>query len=316
MRLYVKGTSGARWCRGVRSAHDPPGRRPRRRTVPRLVAALAVAALRGESGIARRCGPRPRTIPTTSNTTWRSPRSARRSPPTRRMPAPTAASRRAVAEHHVPPRQHDRGRLPRPAEQAERQPAAARHRPRRSPDSSDAIERRSRWPGQRIAQNPKDADAHYQLGAAVGLRASYTATVEGSVLGAFRAAREAYDEHEKVLSLAAAAQGRRAHRRHLSLHRRGACRCRCAWSPTWPASAAARRRGIKQIEDAAAYGGDNQTDARFALHAALQPRAALRRCAEAAGAAARAVSAQSPGLARDRDRRRCAPGGRRTPSAS
>src|SRR5262249_45576264 len=44
----------------------------------------------------------------------------------------------------------------------------------------------------RVAANPKDADAHYQLGAAVGLRASYAATVEGSMVGAFRAAREAY----------------------------------------------------------------------------------------------------------------------------
>src|SRR5438034_9352694 len=50
----------------------------------------------------------------------------------------------------------------------------------------------------RIAENPQDADAHYQLGAAVGLRASYTATVEGSALDAFRAARDAYDEHERV----------------------------------------------------------------------------------------------------------------------
>src|SRR5258706_802856 len=30
----------------------------------------------------------------------------------------------------------------------------------------------------RIAANPRDADAHYQLGAAIGLRASYIATVE------------------------------------------------------------------------------------------------------------------------------------------
>src|SRR5438046_2079554 len=52
-----------------------------------------------------------------------------------------------------------------------------------------------------IARNARDADAHYQLGAAVGLRASYTATVDGSVLGAFRSAREAFNEHEQVLSL-------------------------------------------------------------------------------------------------------------------
>src|SRR4051794_7002271 len=49
----------------------------------------------------------------------------------------------------------------------------------------DAIEKAIAIARQRIATDPKDADAHYQLGAAVGLRASYTATVEGSVLGAF-----------------------------------------------------------------------------------------------------------------------------------
>src|SRR5215467_9761250 len=65
----------------------------------------------------------------------------------------------------------------------------------------DAIGKATTLARQRITKNPKDADAHYQLGAAVGLRASYTATVEGSVLGAFRAAREAYDEEEKVLDL-------------------------------------------------------------------------------------------------------------------
>src|SRR5437762_11098875 len=53
----------------------------------------------------------------------------------------------------------------------------------------------------RIAKNPQDADAHFQLGAAIGLNASYIATVDGSALGAFRAAREAYDEHQKVLDL-------------------------------------------------------------------------------------------------------------------
>jgi tetratricopeptide (TPR) repeat protein len=65
----------------------------------------------------------------------------------------------------------------------------------------DAIERSLALSRQRIEANPRDVDAHYQLGAAVGLRASYIATVEGSALGAFRVAREAYDEHEKVLDL-------------------------------------------------------------------------------------------------------------------
>src|ERR1043165_2703799 len=66
----------------------------------------------------------------------------------------------------------------------------------------DAIEKAIAIARKGIEANPRDPDAHYQLGAAVGLRASYTATVEGSMLGAFRSAREAYDEHEQVLSLA------------------------------------------------------------------------------------------------------------------
>ena len=33
------------------------------------------------------------------------------------------------------------------------------------------------------------------------MRASYIATVEGKALGAFRVAREAYEEHERVLAL-------------------------------------------------------------------------------------------------------------------
>ena len=53
----------------------------------------------------------------------------------------------------------------------------------------------------RVAANPKDPQAHYDLGAAVGLQASYVATVEGKLLAGFRAARRSYDEHEKVLSL-------------------------------------------------------------------------------------------------------------------
>ncbi len=53
----------------------------------------------------------------------------------------------------------------------------------------------------RVAANPNDPQAHYDLGAAVGLQASYVATVEGKMLTGFRAARRAYDEHEKALAL-------------------------------------------------------------------------------------------------------------------
>jgi tetratricopeptide (TPR) repeat protein len=52
-----------------------------------------------------------------------------------------------------------------------------------------------------VAARPRDPSALYELGAIVGLQASYVATVEGRILGAFRAARRAYDAHEQVLAL-------------------------------------------------------------------------------------------------------------------
>ena len=83
--------------------------------------------------------------------------------------------------------------------------------------------------------------------------------------GAFRAAREAYDEHEKVLDARSRSARTPASSSAPIATSSRRCRCRCGWSPTWPDSAAARTSGIKLIEEAAAYGGDNQTDARFAL---------------------------------------------------
>lgn len=55
--------------------------------------------------------------------------------------------------------------------------------------------------GERVAARATDAQAHYDLGSALGLDASYTATVEGRMLAGFRAARRSYDEHERVLAL-------------------------------------------------------------------------------------------------------------------
>jgi len=128
----------------------------------------------------------------------------------------------------------------------------------------DSIERAIAIARKRTAQSPKDVDAHYQLGAAVGLRASYTATVEGSVMGAFRAAREAYEEHEKVFSLAPERKDAglivgtyRYIVATLSLPLR--------WVAYMAGFGGDRERGMRLIEEAAAYGGDNQADARFAL---------------------------------------------------
>jgi len=128
----------------------------------------------------------------------------------------------------------------------------------------DAVEKAIALARLRIARNPKDADAHYQLGAAVGLRASYTATVEGSVLGAFRAAREAYDEEETALTL-------QPQRKDAGLivgtyrYIVAALALPLRMVAYVAGFGGGREKGIKQIEEAAAYGGDNQTEARFAL---------------------------------------------------
>lgn len=53
-----------------------------------------------------------------------------------------------------------------------------------------------------VAARPRDPESWYQLGAALGLQASYVATVEGRVLGGLKAARRAYDAEERVLELA------------------------------------------------------------------------------------------------------------------
>jgi hypothetical protein len=129
---------------------------------------------------------------------------------------------------------------------------------------NEAIDRALAIARARVAANPGDADAHYQLGAAIGLRASYIATVEGSLLRAFRAANEAYDEHERVLELE---PGRKDAGLIVGTYRY------IVSTLSLPARLAAyaagfgggRERGIRMIEEAAAFGGDNETDARFAL---------------------------------------------------
>jgi tetratricopeptide (TPR) repeat protein len=128
----------------------------------------------------------------------------------------------------------------------------------------DAIDRAIDLARKRIAQNPKDADAHYQLGAAVGLRASYTATVDGSVGGAFRAAREAYNEHETVLALDPA---RKDAGLIVGTYRYivSTLALPVRWMAYMVGFGGGKDRGLRMIEEAALYGGDNQEDARFAL---------------------------------------------------
>ncbi len=116
----------------------------------------------------------------------------------------------------------------------------------------------------KAATNPRDPQAFYDLGAAVGLHASYIATVEGKLMSGFRAARRAYDAHEKVMELDPSRKDAglivgtyRYVVSTLSLPMR-----MMAYVVGFGGG---RERGIKMLEETARAGGDNRTDALFAL---------------------------------------------------
>jgi tetratricopeptide (TPR) repeat protein len=113
-----------------------------------------------------------------------------------------------------------------------------------------------------VEAHPAAADAHYQLGAAYGVLASYTATVEGHVFGSLGPARRAFHEHERALDLDSS-------RLDAGLVV-GLYRCAVADLPLpkrWLAHLAGFdgdcEHGVRLVEDAAQYPGDLQANADF-----------------------------------------------------
>ena len=116
----------------------------------------------------------------------------------------------------------------------------------------------------RVRANPGDADAHFQLGAASGIRASYIGTVEGRVLGALGPARRAYKEQARCLELD---PRRKDAGLIIGLYRYGVSQL------SLPKRVLARvagfagghDEGIRLVEEAAAYPSDIQANALFSL---------------------------------------------------
>jgi tetratricopeptide (TPR) repeat protein len=116
----------------------------------------------------------------------------------------------------------------------------------------------------RVAAAPKDAQAHYDLGTALGLRASYIASVEGKLLAGFKAARRSYDEQERVMALDPSRKDAGlvigTYRYLIST---------LSFPMRWMAYVAGfgggKERGLRLVEEAAAGKGDDRTDAMFAL---------------------------------------------------
>jgi len=116
----------------------------------------------------------------------------------------------------------------------------------------------------RLRSNAQDVQALYDLGAALGVQASYTATVEGRIGGAFSQARRAFNAHERVMELD-------ARRKDAGLVV-GTYRYIVSTLPLplrWMAYVAGfggdRDYGVRLVEGAAQYPSDSQTDAKLAL---------------------------------------------------
>jgi tetratricopeptide (TPR) repeat protein len=115
-----------------------------------------------------------------------------------------------------------------------------------------------------LRAKPGDADAHYQVGATIGLQASYIATVEGRIIAAFGAARRAYDECETVIDLDASRKDAGLvvgmYRYVVSL-----MSLPLRMMAYVAGFGGGKERGLAMIEEAAAYPSESQSDARFAL---------------------------------------------------
>lgn len=115
----------------------------------------------------------------------------------------------------------------------------------------------------RLRANRRDIEAMYDLGASLGLEASYVATIEGRVGSAFSAARRAYNLHEDVLS----ADGRRADAGLIVGTYRyvvSALSMPARWAAYIVGFGGGKERGIQLIEGASRH-PETLTDATFAL---------------------------------------------------
>jgi tetratricopeptide (TPR) repeat protein len=115
-----------------------------------------------------------------------------------------------------------------------------------------------------LRARPDDPDAHFAAGSVVGIQASYGATVEGRVLASFRLAKKAYDEHERVLTLA-------PYRKDAGLivgtyrYIVSALSLPIRLMAYVAGFGGGRERGLRMIEEAASVPGETEAEAKFAL---------------------------------------------------
>lgn len=112
----------------------------------------------------------------------------------------------------------------------------------------------------RVRANPNDPGAHFDVGAAKGLLAAYTVTVEGSLFGAVGLARAAFKAHEQVLALDPS--------RKDAAFFTGSYRYAVAtlgsikrWMAYLAGFGGGRERAVSLLEESSAYPSDVQNDA-------------------------------------------------------
>jgi len=116
----------------------------------------------------------------------------------------------------------------------------------------------------RVAGAPRDAQAQFDLGTAVGLQASYIASVEGRLMAGFRAARRSYDAQEQVLELD---PKRREAGLIVGTYRYlvSTLSLPMRWMAYVAGFGGGKEKGLQMVEETAAARAENRTDAEFAL---------------------------------------------------
>jgi tetratricopeptide (TPR) repeat protein len=115
-----------------------------------------------------------------------------------------------------------------------------------------------------VRRAPNDPNPLYELGTAVGLQASWSATIEGRVLGAFGSARRAYNAHERVLELAPTRTDAGlivGTYRYLV----GSLVLPARWLAYMAGFGGDKEKGLRLIAEAAKHPSSASTDAKFAL---------------------------------------------------
>ena len=115
-----------------------------------------------------------------------------------------------------------------------------------------------------LKKRPNDPAAMFELGSALGLQASWSATIDGKVMGAFSSARRAYNLHEQVL---AAAPQRIDAGLIVGTYRYlvASLVLPARWLAYMAGFGGGKEKGLGLIEAASNYPSLSQTDARFAL---------------------------------------------------